>query len=264
MQRDKEDFSDDDDDPNQETVAEDGDPELLHEATLTDDPKDMEVGIAQLSSAGLIDKDMRNHLVNLHKTAFRRVTNSSVPLFEEVDTQSKKVLPRHKHSPVVAITHNGENLFINKTTAVWLLQENERVSTDRLFRVRAQQPYCSTPQVLTHKPESTVPVVQESIGVDDVCVFSDKVKKWKIGKVLQFSHYLEKQRVLISIVAQWSTYPKSLTSSVSSVHGMNLQVLTHLHHDFRLNNVKVHIPSYLSLHTFVHLLVVVSRRLREM
>lgn len=191
--RDEEDLSDDDD-LNQETVAEDGDAELLHEATLTDDPKDIELGITQLSSAGLIDKDMRNHLVNLHKTAFKRVTDSSMPLFEEVGTPSKKTLSRHKHNPVVAVTQNGKKLFINKTTAVWLLQENERVSTDRLFRVRAQQPYCSTPQVLTHKLESTVPVVQESLEVDDICVFGDKVRKWKIGKVLQFAHYLEKTK----------------------------------------------------------------------
>ena len=70
MLRDEEDFSDDDD-LHQETVAEDGDAELLHQATLTDDPKDIEVEITQLSSAGLIDNDMKNHLVDLHKTAFK-------------------------------------------------------------------------------------------------------------------------------------------------------------------------------------------------
>ena len=36
---------------------------------------------------------------------------------------------------------DGQNIFIRKTTAVWLLQEGERVSTDRLFRVRQKQPY---------------------------------------------------------------------------------------------------------------------------
>ena len=117
MLRDEEDFSNDDD-LNQETVAEDGDAELLHQATLTDDPKDIEVEITQLSSAGLIDNDMKNHLVDLHKTAFKRVTDSSMPLFEEVDTQSKRILPCHKHSPVVAITHNGKNLFVNKTNSI--------------------------------------------------------------------------------------------------------------------------------------------------
>ena len=38
---------------------------------------------------------------------------------------------------------DGQSIFIRKTTAVWLLQEGERVSTDRLFRVRHKQP-CST------------------------------------------------------------------------------------------------------------------------
>ena len=44
MLRDEEDLSDDDD-LDQETVADDGDAELVHEATLTDDPKEVEVGI---------------------------------------------------------------------------------------------------------------------------------------------------------------------------------------------------------------------------
>ena len=68
--RDEEDFSDDDD-LNQETVAEDGDAELLHEATLTDDPKDIELGITQLSSAGLIDKDMRISPCNFAQNSFQ-------------------------------------------------------------------------------------------------------------------------------------------------------------------------------------------------
>ena len=38
---------------------------------------------------------------------------------------------------------NGRSLYIRKTTAVWLLQEGERVSTDRLFRVRNKQPFSS-------------------------------------------------------------------------------------------------------------------------
>ena len=39
---------------------------------------------------------------------------------------------------------NNKTIFIRKTTALWLLQEGERISTDRLFRVRHKQPYSFT------------------------------------------------------------------------------------------------------------------------
>ena len=34
--------------------------------------------------------------------------------------------------------------YVWKSTAVWLFQEGERVSSDRLFCVRAAQPICSS------------------------------------------------------------------------------------------------------------------------
>ena len=34
----------------------------------------------------------------------------------------------------------GHTLLIRKTTAIWLFQETEHVSADRLFRVRLKQP----------------------------------------------------------------------------------------------------------------------------
>ena len=44
---------------------------------------------------------------------------------------------------LLEIEHNGKRMFIHKTTAVWLFQEGERVSADRLFRVRETQPYAN-------------------------------------------------------------------------------------------------------------------------
>jgi len=43
---------------------------------------------------------------------------------------------------------SGTSIFIRKTTAVWLLQEDEPVSTDRLFRVRHKQPFSSNASTL--------------------------------------------------------------------------------------------------------------------
>jgi len=47
------------------------------------------------------------------------------------------------------ITPNGQTIFIRKTTAIWLLQENEQLSSDRRFRVRIKQPFSSETIVST-------------------------------------------------------------------------------------------------------------------
>ena len=58
---------------------------------------------------------------------FKKIEKES----EKKDTQAKL-----KHNKMVEVNQNGKNFYIHKTTAVWLLQESERVSTDRLFRHR--------------------------------------------------------------------------------------------------------------------------------
>ena len=47
-----------------------------------------------------------------------------------------------KFNPFVEVkTSSNKKILIRKTTALWLLQEGERISADRLFRVRLKQPY---------------------------------------------------------------------------------------------------------------------------
>ena len=113
-------------------------------------------------------------------------------MFEVDEASSKRKATKHKHCPFVEVKHNGRTLFINKTTAVWLLQEGERVSSDRLFRVRSRQPYSSdrSPQPQIHCTSNTHPAVRQSLEVGNICVFSDTKCTWKIGRVLQFSYHL--------------------------------------------------------------------------
>ena len=53
----------------------------------------------------------------------------------------KQVSSSKKPFPFVEVQANGQNIFIHKTTAVWFLQEVERVLSDHLFRVRCKQPF---------------------------------------------------------------------------------------------------------------------------
>ena len=66
----------------------------------------------------------------------------------EVQNEDQKTSARtgqSKFNPFVEVlTHNHKSILIRKTTALWLLQEGERISTDRLFRVRSKQPYSET------------------------------------------------------------------------------------------------------------------------
>ena len=61
--------------------------------------------------------------------------NGWIPLYEESGTSKCTKVDRK----FVEVIHNSEQLFIRKTTLVWLFQENERISSDRLFRVRAHR-----------------------------------------------------------------------------------------------------------------------------
>lgn len=77
---------------------------------------------------------------------------------------------------------------------VWVFQEGERVSTDRLFRVRVKQPYLTSLQQITLKCDhSSLPKVQECVQLGDLCVFQQNVtpKGWSIGRITQFANYKE-------------------------------------------------------------------------
>ena len=77
--------------------------------------------------------------------------------------------------PFVAVQHAGKTLFINKTTAVWLLQEGERVSSDRLFCVRSTQPFEVT-VLLVRCKDKTISVnvmnIAKQSGITDCALFA--------------------------------------------------------------------------------------------
>ena len=120
---------------------------------------------------------------------FECTDNSTVPLYIKIDCSKKQQV--RKFSPFVEVSHNGKVFHIRKSTAVWLFQECERVSTDRLYRVRSKQPYSSSTKTIssqakTNSPQVfTLPTKLQNIQIGDICVFSMQGRR-KIGKVLQF------------------------------------------------------------------------------
>ena len=111
--------------------------------------------------------------------------------------QSSKGLPvylkndeSHNHTKFVEVCLQSKRVHIHKSMAIWLFQDSERLSTDRIFRVRAKQPYESQdplhpmPTCIGHN--STQPTVSEYILVGDICAFRGTDNS-KIGRVLQFA-----------------------------------------------------------------------------
>jgi len=107
---------------------------------------------------------------------------------------SEKQTFKMKHSRFVEVNNGDKSIYIHKTTAVWLLEETEYLSSDRRIRVRSKQPFSTNSNLANKQLPSVIHlVVRSSISVGDMCVFRTVNKEWRIGRVLQFSHYLEKK-----------------------------------------------------------------------
>ena len=124
---------------------------------------------------------------------------------------------------LLEIEHNGNKMFIYKTTAVWLFQEGELVSADRLFRVRETQPYRTNLKAIpSNKVSISAVAVQQPVPeVGNICVFLKKRgdSMWQIGKVLQFAYYLEKTKRLDSTEQPLLILKRTLERLVFCVHG---------------------------------------------
>uniref|UniRef100_A0A1X7USD2 PHD-type domain-containing protein n=1 Tax=Amphimedon queenslandica TaxID=400682 RepID=A0A1X7USD2_AMPQE len=123
-------------------------------------------------------------LLNKVKNQLEKVEQESLVTF--------KMGEQSKESLFVTVKSGQKEVSIRKRTAVWLFNDCERVSTDRLFRVREKQPT----EAVTKKDSTIVnlsqtqhsPIFSEYIVVGDVCIFqinSDVL----LGKVLQFVKY---------------------------------------------------------------------------
>ena len=90
-----------------------------------------------------------------------------IPLYEESGTSKCTKVDRK----VVEVIHNSEKLFIRKTTLVWLFQENERISSDHLFRVQAHQPFSSSGKIIMSQCDnSKLPIVKNTVRLGDICI----------------------------------------------------------------------------------------------
>jgi hypothetical protein len=138
----------------------------------------------------IVDDTVREQVRKLKTSLlFAKDEESKFPVYVKKDDNHTEDYKTVSHSPFVEVKLGERNVYIRKTTAIWLFQDTERVSSDRIFRVRATQPGKSVDKVIeTPKENSNVPVIAKHIVTGDVCVF-DAHHHWRIGRVLQFIKY---------------------------------------------------------------------------
>ncbi len=181
--------------------------EVMQEIGTTLDPESIASEIAEIVNEKIIEKDLGDRLKAAHNSSFKRLASKEVNISTftkakddqdleakgrgDLEAKRKAKCSKNKHCRFVEVTQNKKTVYVSKTTAVWLLQEGERVPIDRLFRVRKNQPYTCDAKPDVRHVSNTVPKISECLNVGDICVFSRPQGMWQIGRVLQFSFYLE-------------------------------------------------------------------------
>ena len=170
---------DSDNDDNDEALdqQEAGSIDSIVKEVCIEDSANIKEDIEALS--GLISEDLKQKLSSIQSAIPKVSTTPSPPNKYGTET----------YSPLLELS-NG--ICIRKTTAIWLFQEGERVSSDRLFRVRAKQPFSNETRATCYEESSrTKPHIAETVEIGDMCVFY-KGNGVEIGRVLQFSHHEKK------------------------------------------------------------------------
>ena len=145
--------------------------ECLQEIYDQQEYNDIQQEINQLKEAKIINNELHVKLNHISKMSFTWIKTDSVSMFEmKDDKDSSKPLPLKCR--LLEIEQNGKRMFIHKTTAVWLFQEGERVSADRLFRVREIQPYTTNTKVISSSEGSKAAIVTKQPVLEVGNVFS--------------------------------------------------------------------------------------------
>ena len=194
------DEDDDDDDDDGETIEKNSDYESVEDpfTSSSDNIPNLMEDINHLYINKAIDITVKTKADKIRQALpFKKTDKQDIGI--PVYTKSNDQLSEIQRSSFVEVDILGkENIYIRKRTAVWLLQDTERLSADRLFRVRAKQPFSE--KKLYHKNlcdiEQRLPVVAEYVVIGDLCAFNLESKKISIGRVLQFIKYDNKNKEL--------------------------------------------------------------------
>jgi len=241
----------DDDNECEEKLTEENDRNLIHEL-YSDNEQQISEDLKTITDNNLAEGTVVEKL-NKFRTKFKRIASDTIPMYKELELPPKQQNTTHNQfSPFVEIFLRDQSVFIRKTTVVWLLQESEFVSNDRLFRVRAKQPHSCirfNPNV-TEDNQSHLPTVKNFVQIGDMCAFKS-AKFWRIGRILQFARpgskrkNTKKPKTLSQPVftQQFNGYMVNVTENVGVLCTWYVQIQTSV--KFELS--KAHKSEYISL-----------------
>ena len=115
---------------------------------------------------GLVSKNAKEKLQKFQRVLpIEKVPSETIPMYSLKNYDSLENYlsglssnAKQVFTPFVEVNVKGRAVLIRKSTAIWLFQETERVSADRLFRVRLKQPYAS---ICTPKSTSSTAVAHD-------------------------------------------------------------------------------------------------------
>ena len=156
-------WNDDDDDEKQEYgIEEDG----INEA---EDLKDIVSDLEKLHANNPIENKLLKKGQSMARKVNIDIPSVGIPTYQNVTTKQES-----NNSLFVPVVVEGRSIFIGKKTAVWLLNDGERVSSDRMFRVRSQQPNESNQTIklstIMSDPVENKPLVSNHVVIGDFCV----------------------------------------------------------------------------------------------
>ena len=161
----------------------------------------------------------------------------------EGDAKSK---PK-KYFPYLQVEFGGKIMYIHKTTAIWLFREDERASSDCLFRVWCKQPYSSsTPLAKCSAVSKDIDMQPISSTVQIELYVFKKDNGWSIGRMLQFAELQEKRisgqqfkgfktdvsKSDLGVLCSWYT-PMSGSSNFQLKESCTTSIITHCYHPLK-------------------------------
>ena len=203
---DVEDSNDDHDIPDDESLK-----QFTIQVSYLGSSAEVEDDVTNAFSNGVITEESKKVLTKLHKALrVAKLPSNTISIYKQKigDPEFNPKLLSDQHNyvyiPFIKVNVKGQDVLIRKTTAIWLFQETERISADRLFRVRLKQPFASVTNdsvlaTQAFKKEGSIEdavVIREEIEYPEIC---SKTKYWvHIGK---YKLTLAEREILIK--GQW-------------------------------------------------------------
>ena len=172
------------------------DDDVLEE--VYDESHFIKTDVGKLKDAEIIDNNLSTEMLKKH-SKLEKINSHKLPLYKStLDDQKNDTTPP---TAFLKVEHNGKEIYVRKRTVVWLFTEGERVSNDRLFRVRAIQPFSSNSPASTTSEHQQTPYRSNHVSIGDICAFKKNDGRFrvfcflfKICKLEQFAYFKEKAK----------------------------------------------------------------------